>query len=43
MFKIDTAAFTSYVAAAAVALLSTTMLFAVTAVPSAASLAGSVA
>jgi hypothetical protein len=43
MFKIDTAAFTSYVAAATVALFSTTMLFAVTAVPSVAALSGSVA
>lgn len=43
MFKFDTAAVTSYVTAAAVALISTTMLFAVTAVPSVASYSSVVA
>jgi hypothetical protein len=43
MFKIDTTAVTSYVAAAAIALFSTTILFAVTAVPSVAALSTSVA
>lgn len=43
MFNFDKAAFTSYAAAAAVAIFSTTMLFAATAVPSVASLSSSVA
>jgi hypothetical protein len=43
MFKFDTAAVTSYAAAAAIALFSTTILFAVTTVPSVAALSASVA
>ena len=39
MFRFDTQAFTSYAVAAAVALFSTSMLFAATAVPSVAGMA----
>jgi hypothetical protein len=43
MFRFDKAAFTSYAAACAVALFSTTMLFAATSVPSVTALASSMA